>query len=95
MRSDPRTGGRSHGCSNFELELPKIQAMRGESDEITSPVAAPNYMGSPCLPARSAAGALERVPIKRNRSIAKDSLEIEEFEHIGIDKVEPLFRDTL
>ena len=36
---------------------------------------------------------LERVPIKWNHLIDKDSLKIKELEHVPIEKVEQLFRD--
>jgi hypothetical protein len=36
---------------------------------------------------------LERVPIKWNHLIDKDSLKIKELEHVGIEKVEQLFLD--
>jgi hypothetical protein len=39
--------------------------------------------------------ALERVPIKWNHLIDKDSLKIKELEHVRIEKVEQLFRDML
>jgi hypothetical protein len=38
---------------------------------------------------------LERVTIKWNHLIGKDSLKIKELEHVGIEKVEQLFRDML
>src|ERR1700675_354298 len=38
---------------------------------------------------------LERVPIKWNHLIDKDSLKIKELEHVLIEKVEQLFRDML
>ncbi len=38
---------------------------------------------------------LERVPIKWNHLIDKDSLKIKELEHVGIEKVEQLFLDML
>ena len=38
---------------------------------------------------------LERVTIKWNHLIGKDSLKIKELEHVGIEKVERLFRDML
>jgi hypothetical protein len=37
----------------------------------------------------------ERVTIKWNHLIGKDSLKIKELEHVGIEKVEQLFRDML
>jgi len=77
----------------FWAQVPKIQAMRDERDSIISSVAAPNHVGSPCLPARSAPGALESIPIKWNHLIDKDSLKIKELEHVLIQKVEQLFRD--
>jgi hypothetical protein len=40
-------------------------------------------------------GCLERVPIKWNHLIDKDSLKIKELEHVLIEKVEQLFRDML
>jgi hypothetical protein len=39
--------------------------------------------------------ALERVPIKWNHLIDKDSLRINKLEHVLIEKVEQLFRDML
>jgi hypothetical protein len=45
------------------------------------------------MPSRSF--TLERVPIKWNHLIDKDSLKIKELEHALIEKVEQLFRDTL
>jgi hypothetical protein len=39
--------------------------------------------------------SLERVPIKWNHLIDKDSLKIKELEHVLIEKVEQLFRDML
>ena len=38
---------------------------------------------------------LERVPIKWNPLIGKDSLKIKELEHVLIEKVEQFFRDML
>jgi hypothetical protein len=38
---------------------------------------------------------LERVPIKWNHLIDKDSLKIKVLEHVLIEKVEQLFRDML
>ena len=37
----------------------------------------------------------ERVPIKWNHLIDKDSLKIKELEHVLIEKLEQLFRDML
>jgi hypothetical protein len=37
---------------------------------------------------------LERAPIKWNHLIDKDSLKIEELEHVGIEQVEQLFRSS-
>ena len=39
--------------------------------------------------------ALERFPITWNRVIEKESLNLKELEHVGIEKVEQLFRDML
>ncbi|MGH6822855.1 MAG: hypothetical protein ACREC4_05085 [Methylocella sp.] len=39
--------------------------------------------------------SLERVPIKWNHLIDKDSLKINELEHVLVEKVEQLFRDML
>ena len=38
---------------------------------------------------------LERVPIKWNHLIGKDSLTFKELEHVLVEKVEQLFRDML
>ena len=37
--------------------------------------------------------ALERFPITWNHVIEKETLKIKELEHVGIEKVEQLFRD--
>ena len=38
---------------------------------------------------------VERVPVKWNRLIDKAALKINEWEHVGIEKVEQHFRDAL
>ncbi|MGH6857469.1 MAG: hypothetical protein ACRECP_07505 [Methylocella sp.] len=96
MRSDPRERRRAIvWLLNFCARLLKFQAMRDASDSLIASVTVPNHVASPCLPGRSAPGALHRVPIKWNHSIDKVSLKIKEFEHRGFEKVEPLIRDKL
>ncbi|PZR87068.1 MAG: hypothetical protein DLM68_08990 [Hyphomicrobiales bacterium] len=43
----------------------------------------------------SSLACLERVPIKWNHLIEKDTAQIKELEHVLIEKVEQLFRDML